>query len=138
MPMTLGNTSSRMKRTGVKKDNLKTKYDSDFNPKPWLITFIAKGYVDNLGDVFSSFSELTLRQIVEFLVGCTADEAGEWMRVLTIHKPVLAVWVIELYSAKVAREKKRVSAFMRKHIPIAIMPNGITRSTSKPGSCFDP
>ena len=55
--MALGNTSSRMKRTGVKKDNLKTKYDSDFNPKPWFITLIAKGYVDNLDDVTCSFSD---------------------------------------------------------------------------------
>ena len=127
--------SRKCKLAGVKKKKLK--YDPDVNPKPRILTSIANGTVTDVngGDYVSV---LTTRRIVEFLVGCTADEVGEWMRVLTIHKPVLAVWVIELYSAKVAREKKRVSAFLRKNIPIAIMPNGIARSTAKPGSCFDP
>ena len=127
--------SRKCKLAGVKKNKLK--YDPDVNPKPRILTLIANGTVadGNDGDYVSC---LTMRQIVEFLVGCTADEAGEWIRVLTIHRPFLMCWVIKEYSAKIAREKKRVSAFMRKNIPIAVMPNGIARSTSKPGSCFDP
>ena len=73
-----------------------------------------------------------MRQIVEFLVGCTADEAGEWLRVLTIHRPFFMRWVSYEYAAKVARENKVVSAYLKRNIPIAVMPNGITRSTPKP------
>ena len=74
-----------------------------------------------------------MRQIVEFLVGCTADEAGEWLRVLTIYRPFFMGVVIHDYAAKVARESKRVSVYLKRNIPIAVMPNGIMRSTTKPG-----
>ena len=94
-------------------------------------TLIAKGYVDHVDDMFCFFPELTLRQIVEFLVGCTADEAGEWLRVLTILRPLFMRRVIQEYSAKVACENKRVSVYLKRNIAIAVMPNGITRSTPK-------
>ena len=81
-PMTwkeLPGISRKVKLAGVKKDKLK--YDPDFNPKPWFVTLIANGTVAN-GDEW-----VARGQIVEFLAGCTADEAGEWIRVLTIHRP---------------------------------------------------
>ena len=128
--------SRKVKLARVKKD--KPKYDPDFHPKPWFVTLIAKGYVDNLYDVTCQFSDLTLRQIVEFLVGCTADEAGEWLRVLILYRPFFMRFLIQEYAAKIAREKKRVSASMKKNIPIAVMPNGILRSTPKPGIVLFP
>ena len=79
-----------------------------------------------------------MRQIVEFLVGCTADEAGEWLRALTIYRPFFLRFLIQEYAEKIAREKKRVCASMKKNLPIAVMPNGILRSTPKPGIVLFP